>query len=77
MGVSRDRTGAGLDRIPFRRSPYDVQCRYTQAGETYVCVSPLLWDRPMQGQPVDVYLDEEHPEQAFVGPDTITVERQI
>ena len=77
LGISRDWRGTGMDRIPFRRSPYDVRCRYTWAGETYTCTSPLLWDRPLQGQTVDVYLEEDRPERAFVDPDTVMVERRI
>lgn len=55
-----------------RTSHWSVLCEYTWEGRTYTVRSGLLWSKPGDGEqhPV-IYLDPQHPKNAFVAPDSI------
>ena len=57
--------------FPGRHSPWTILCAYTWAGQHYAVRSPFLWQEPIEGKPVDIYLDPARPKRAAVDPDSV------
>lgn len=63
-----------LTTIPGKNAPWLMKCHYTWEGEDYAVRSPLLWNRPCEGQFPTIYIDPDRPNLAVVDPDSIRYE---
>ncbi len=59
-------SGAGVRK----RHPWTVWCEYRYEGQTYTVRSTFLWDEPA-GTTAKVFLDQLHPERAWVDPKSL------
>ncbi len=71
------KTKERLGSPTVRSSPWKARCRYRWQGRDYLVSSCLLWDEPLSGASVTVYLDPRRPRRAWPDPDTIPQRRSL